>query len=474
MSKTIPGALSTLIGSEVSTLAVCWKITNTNGTILYSTAHTEDIVILTETYKSVYGFSPDSVPTSTGLNVDTVSLETLFDPTAMTEQDILAGVWDFSSLEFFLVNWESPTDGIIKLRKGTVGQISTKRLSFVSEIRGMMEAYTRELHEYYSPGCRADLGDARCQVELSLYTTAGTVSAVTNRRVFQASALLPAATLDGDAFNRANAGDLGTEWVEDVGGTDGIGIVSNQAAMTTLDYNTSQFQAISLNADCWAEVTIGTFIATTPYRTVALCLRSTDYGTAPVSEYCAFCDKDGGTEIYKNVAGSVSLVTSEGSTAWASGDRIRFECEGTALRVYQNSTLVLSGSDGAITAGGYAALVMENYDGILTQVTADDFRVGNLATTAGDDFFRGGLLTWVTGNNAGRSMEVKKYTASSKTLELSLPMPEDIAITDTFTVTQGCDKSIATCNSTYQNSLNFRGEPYVPQKAELSVATYLE
>lgn len=83
------------------------------------------------------------------------------------------------------------------------------------------------------------------------------------------------------------------------------------------------------------------------------------------------------------------------------------------------------------------------------------------AATA-DGWFNGGLLTWTSGENAGRAIEVKSWTASDGRLELFIAMGYAIAVGDTFAVYPGCDKRLDTCASRFNNVINFRGEPYVP------------
>ena len=76
-----------------------------------------------------------------------------------------------------------------------------------------------------------------------------------------------------------------------------------------------------------------------------------------------------------------------------------------------------------------------------------------------------GLLTWTSGNNNGYSMEVKIYTVG--VIELVEKMPYDIEAGDGFDVYAGCDKSLATCKATFDNVINFRGEPYIPGQDEV-------
>lgn len=81
-----------------------------------------------------------------------------------------------------------------------------------------------------------------------------------------------------------------------------------------------------------------------------------------------------------------------------------------------------------------------------------------------DQWFSGGKLTWSSGANASRAMEVKRHGAAASlvTLELWQAMSEAIAIGDGFVVTAGCDKQFSTCKAKFANAVNFRGFPYMP------------
>lgn len=75
--------------------------------------------------------------------------------------------------------------------------------------------------------------------------------------------------------------------------------------------------------------------------------------------------------------------------------------------------------------------------------------------------WNGGLLTWTSGANVGRKMEVKAF-ASGGAFTLFLPMPSIVAVGDNYSLRPGCDKKFSTCKDRYGNVKNFRGEPNVP------------
>ena len=78
-----------------------------------------------------------------------------------------------------------------------------------------------------------------------------------------------------------------------------------------------------------------------------------------------------------------------------------------------------------------------------------------------DSWFAHGLLTWVSGANAGLTAHIKTQTASGA-IALWLPAGAAIALGDSFTASAGCDKRFATCREKFANAINFRGQPFMP------------
>jgi uncharacterized phage protein (TIGR02218 family) len=92
-------------------------------------------------------------------------------------------------------------------------------------------------------------------------------------------------------------------------------------------------------------------------------------------------------------------------------------------------------------------------------VTSRQVFISNAMTQAAG-YFSGGEIEWLTGTNAGRKMEIKEF--SNKQFTLVLPMPNNVAVSDTFKAVAGCDKTFTTCYRKFNNAVNFRGEPHVP------------
>ncbi|MFF8801893.1 MULTISPECIES: DUF2163 domain-containing protein [unclassified Methylobacterium] len=93
---------------------------------------------------------------------------------------------------------------------------------------------------------------------------------------------------------------------------------------------------------------------------------------------------------------------------------------------------------------------------------------GRLAVTLAGDFatgwFASGRLAWEGGANAGHAGDLRTHLRAEEgvILELWEPPPRPVAAGDTFTLTAGCDKRLATCRDKFANTLNFQGFPHMP------------
>jgi len=113
------------------------------------------------------------------------------------------------------------------------------------------------------------------------------------------------------------------------------------------------------------------------------------------------------------------------------------------------------------TATGAVTAVINNRD-FDTDLATSTVRL--TPSTTGNptlDYFAAGMLTWLTGPNAGRRIEVKSYAVDGSVV-LQLPMAGTVASGNTFSVRAGCTKARAFCASRFGNVVRFRGFPDLP------------
>ncbi|MBB4200685.1 hypothetical protein CCR94_21535 [Rhodoblastus sphagnicola] len=83
-----------------------------------------------------------------------------------------------------------------------------------------------------------------------------------------------------------------------------------------------------------------------------------------------------------------------------------------------------------------------------------------IAWSAATAAYQQGTIAFTSGANTGADVTIK--AASNGSLILSYPLPYPPATGDTFVATYGCDRTMNTCKSRFNNLGKFRGFPFVP------------
>lgn len=118
-------------------------------------------------------------------------------------------------------------------------------------------------------------------------------------------------------------------------------------------------------------------------------------------------------------------------------------------------------------------------EGTVTGVTSRRI-FADTSRTEDDNWFRFGVLTWTSGDNDGVSQQVKR-SLDTGLVELKFAMPFDIAVSDTYEISAGCNHLLkmpadvwgtaytGDCRAKFDNVDNFRGESEIAgQDAVLS------
>src|SRR5512132_4737492 len=184
MAKTVSSALAQHLAGEVTTLATCWQITRRDGVVLGFTDHVRDLEVDAVTCRASSGYSRTAIRGTADLAVDNLDVESVFSDGGITEGDLRAGKYDFAEVRMFLVNYQDLGQGILKLRRGWLGEVTIRDGMYVAELRGMTQRLQMTAGEGYAPDCSADLGDARCGVDLAGLEESGTVAAVISGKAF--------------------------------------------------------------------------------------------------------------------------------------------------------------------------------------------------------------------------------------------------------------------------------------------------
>ena len=183
--RVVDSGMLTHLQGEVTTLAACWKITRQDAVAIGFTTHTEDLTVAGFTYQAEGGTFTSSVFRATSdLAVDNLDVQAVFDSAGITEADLIAGRYDFATVEIYLVNYASPSTPPILMHYGTLGEVASQGLTFAAELRNLSQQLQQTIGRSHSRRCDADFGDTRCGFSLAGVTVTGTVATVASRQQF--------------------------------------------------------------------------------------------------------------------------------------------------------------------------------------------------------------------------------------------------------------------------------------------------
>jgi hypothetical protein len=182
--KTASTRMQAFLASSSTTLCRLYKITRTDGNVYTFTDHDENISTVgfqdplglsgisdaTDfpsiggyEYEAAIGFSPTASQNKNDLSVDNQTADCFIDSVVIQENEVLFGFWDAAQVEIRAINWADLTMGEIKLRKGTMGNITMKNGLFTAEILGLSNNLQILTGYTYGSTCDAELGDSRCK-----------------------------------------------------------------------------------------------------------------------------------------------------------------------------------------------------------------------------------------------------------------------------------------------------------------------
>jgi len=228
--KTINGSLATHIAGETTSLATCWKLKRTDGTIIVATTLNIDITFdLGDgdgllTYKAATGYNRTALAATSDFKIDNMEVHGLIESATITKEDVRAELFDFAEVKIFMVNWKDLSQGELKLVRGFLGQVNMKDDLFFAEMRGLMQLYATEVGDIVIPECRADLFDLKCLVkELPGIWTAATAYTKTDPNDANIGSYVRPLVFNDRYFKAIVAGTSGAAAVDGIELEDGSG-----------------------------------------------------------------------------------------------------------------------------------------------------------------------------------------------------------------------------------------------------------
>ncbi|KLK92710.1 beta tubulin, autoregulation binding site [Microvirga vignae] len=175
--RTIPSNLAAHMADGATNLCHCWKLIRRDGRSFGFTDHDRDLTFGGTVFAARSGLEAAEATAELGFVVGGGEVSGALMSAGLNEDDISSGLYDDASVETWLVNWSDVAQRLL-LDVGSIGEIRRADGSFVAEVRGLMHRYDEERGRLFRATCSADMGDARCGVNLSssTYSDTGTVT----------------------------------------------------------------------------------------------------------------------------------------------------------------------------------------------------------------------------------------------------------------------------------------------------------
>lgn len=492
--KSVSGALQTHFGQATTTLAVLWKLTLQNGTVLGFTSFDENIVYQSVTYLASNGFMPSANDNNSDMSVDSLAVDGFLDNVIIEEEDIRNGLYDYALVEQHIVNWADLTMGDCFLRKGVIGNIKMQNGMFVAEVRGLTQYLSTTIGSLYGPTCRAEIYSTPtnsidpgsryvCWVKEQDYQQTGTVGAAIDAfhlqpgftgvstpsyRTNYGYANSPSTiggvsvlSLTGSAlFTAGDAGVIYTRWDGAQGTFSVLSITDAGGNVWQAAPNTKTFQSGGNGStfQVWYSV------LTAAPGSIAIHLNATITG--------GFTFEGVGVQV-SNIDTANPFAAAQGTAATTGIPQTAFipvQRPNNILVAFLEASVALSAGSGWTGVAGLpggsplveykTTSAIGSYQGTTTGAASQSYLAeiialqGTIATVltqkgsvtptapAPSGWFNDGLITFTSGANSGFSFEIKSWDGIN--LTLFTPLPFALTVGDSFKIEPGCDKTPTT------------------------------
>ncbi|MFN3867613.1 MAG: DUF2163 domain-containing protein [Hyphomicrobiaceae bacterium] len=188
--KQLPPGMQEHLDGGATTLCWCWRTTRRDGVVLGFTDHDRDLEFDGTVFEAAAGFTASEIRESIGLSVDNLDVTSALSSERISEADLAAGRFDDARVEIFRVNWQEPSQRVL-MRSGSLGEVRRSGNIFSAEVRGLAHYLQQPRGRVFQYGCDADLGDARCGINLDhvAFRGVGSISSATDARRFIVSGL---------------------------------------------------------------------------------------------------------------------------------------------------------------------------------------------------------------------------------------------------------------------------------------------
>ncbi|HYC96504.1 baseplate hub protein [Brevundimonas sp.] len=164
--RQIPDELAIRIESGAATLCHAWLLKRVDGVVAGFTDHDRDLEVDGVLCRAASGWTAGAAESAVGLASGSAVAAGVLDDDGIREVDVLAGLYDRAEITLWRVDWRRP-DIKVRLWIARLSRIRRQGEGFTADLEGPLAALERVVGRAYGRDCDAQLGDARCKVDLA-------------------------------------------------------------------------------------------------------------------------------------------------------------------------------------------------------------------------------------------------------------------------------------------------------------------
>jgi uncharacterized phage protein (TIGR02218 family) len=165
--RAVSPSMQAKLDSSASTFCNCWRLARKDGTVMGFTDHDRDLAFGGVVYRADSGLSATQAEASLGLSVGSGEALGALRSDGLSEADLFNGLYDGASVEIWLVDWSEIEDRLL-IDAATIGELTRSEFAFSAELRSLAHLFDQPRGDSFQRGCSADLGDARCKIDVSV------------------------------------------------------------------------------------------------------------------------------------------------------------------------------------------------------------------------------------------------------------------------------------------------------------------
>ena len=161
--KTINEGLAAAFAAETVKSCLCWRLTRPDGFVLGATDHDRALLVDGVSYEPSEALSEASFSQTADLRPGRGATAGVLSSDAISEDDLISGLWDRTEVAVFRVCWEQPELGGIPVWSGYLSDVTRNTTgAFEAELVSRKADLERLVGRVLQRRCDAALGDVRC------------------------------------------------------------------------------------------------------------------------------------------------------------------------------------------------------------------------------------------------------------------------------------------------------------------------